>query len=36
MASKTLLFPEPFGPVTATRPLLKLIIVFLNPNDLNP
>jgi hypothetical protein len=36
IASNTLLLPDPLGPVMATSPLLKLIIVFLKPNDLNP
>nr|AIE90850.1 hypothetical protein [uncultured marine thaumarchaeote AD1000_07_E11] len=36
MASKMLLFPEPFGPEIDTSPGSKLTVVFLNPNDLNP
>jgi len=36
MASRMLLFPDPFGPEIEIRPGSKSTIVFLNPKDLNP
>jgi hypothetical protein len=36
MASKILLFPEPFGPEIDTSPGWKSTVVFLNPKDLKP
>ena len=36
MASKMLLFPDPFGPEMDTRPGSKFTVVVLKPNDLKP
>jgi hypothetical protein len=36
MASRILLFPDPFGPVTAINPFWKFKEIFFEPNDLKP
>ena len=36
IASRILLFPDPFGPEIETSPGSNSTIVFLKPNDLNP
>jgi hypothetical protein len=36
IASRMLLFPEPFGPDIEIKPDTNCTVVFLNPNDLKP